>query len=291
MAARLSPGDYYGQIVGQGSCSGALFSELDHRSPKRLPRHTHGHSFACMLTRGGYRERWGRSDVWYDPFTVVFHPEDFCHMDEIGPGGAHLFVMELPKSSFESLGLSAPTGVRTGSREFPVSQAALRLLAAQRSGESLDEPFAILAAELARARNAVEKSRPHWLDQVVEMIHEECSQPLTLLQMARQAAVHPVHLSRTFRQFEGCSLSTRLRQLRLKRAMRAIVESTASLADIAASCGFTDQSHMNRTFGELLGMTPGRFRLMLPRQGHNPPQAGRIKLESQDREADQTDET
>jgi AraC family transcriptional regulator len=215
-----------------------------------------------MLTKGGYREQWGRSDLWYEPFSLVFHPEDFCHVDEIGPGGANLFVIELPRQSFDSLGLAAPTRVLDGAREFPVSLAAIRLYAAHRLGDPLDLPFADMAAALSGVRDSAERARPQWLDRVVELLQEEHSSPLTLVDMARIAGVHPVHLSRTFERFEGCTLSVRLRQLRLKRAMNTMVESDMNLADVALDCGFTDQSHMTRVFGQSLGMTPGQFRLM-----------------------------
>lgn len=35
---------------------------------------------------------------------------------------------------------------------------------------------------------------------------------------------------------------------------------SAPLPDVAASCGFADQSHMNRVFRKRVGQTPGQFR-------------------------------
>ena len=47
-----------------------------------------------------------------------------------------------------------------------------------------------------------------------------------------------------------------VRRRRVERATVQLRASTAPLADIAAECGFCDQSHMNRAFRAVLGRTP-----------------------------------
>ena len=49
-------------------------------------------------------------------------------------------------------------------------------------------------------------------------------------------------------------------QQRLARARALLSRTDAPLLGIAASCGFADQSHMNRVFKKRVGQTPGQFR-------------------------------
>jgi AraC-like DNA-binding protein len=60
---------------------------------------------------------------------------------------------------------------------------------------------------------------------------------------------------------------TYLRKLRLRMASRALVYGTQSLADVAASCGFSDQSHFTRVFREHFGETPRTYRTRHTRDG------------------------
>jgi AraC-like DNA-binding protein len=47
-----------------------------------------------------------------------------------------------------------------------------------------------------------------------------------------------------------------------------LLEHDVPLAEIAAHCGFADQSHFTRAFGRAYGAPPGRYRASL-RAGHH----------------------
>jgi AraC-like DNA-binding protein len=51
-----------------------------------------------------------------------------------------------------------------------------------------------------------------------------------------------------------------LRKLRLRVASRALVDTGETLAEIAAGCGFSDQSHFTREFRRHFGRTPRDYR-------------------------------
>jgi len=51
-----------------------------------------------------------------------------------------------------------------------------------------------------------------------------------------------------------------LRKLRLRIASRALVDTNASLSEIALTCGFADQSHFSREFRRHFGRTPREYR-------------------------------
>lgn len=100
---------------------------------------------------------------------------------------------------------------------------------------------------------------PAWLERAYDHIWSS-TQELSVARVAEDAGVHPVHLARVFNDYLGCAPGEALRGRRLERAAGALGRSGAALADVAARFGFSDQSHMTRSFRAGFGMTPLAFR-------------------------------
>jgi len=67
------------------------------------------------------------------------------------------------------------------------------------------------------------------------------------------------HLSTRFRAQVGLPPKTFARLLRFELARRLMNERPARWADLAAECGYADQSHLNREFRELGGTSPAQL--------------------------------
>ncbi|MDQ4118747.1 MAG: helix-turn-helix transcriptional regulator [Actinomycetota bacterium] len=68
------------------------------------------------------------------------------------------------------------------------------------------------------------------------------------------------HLLTRFRDQVGLAPKATGRVLRFERASGLVVAGTSTLADIAATCGYSDQPHLVREFRALAGVTPTRYR-------------------------------
>ena len=68
--------------------------------------------------------------------------------------------------------------------------------------------------------------------------------------------VRGAHVTKWVRAWRGEGIAETLRRRRVERAALRLRGGDAPLADIAAECGFCDQSHMNRAFRIVLGRTP-----------------------------------
>lgn len=67
------------------------------------------------------------------------------------------------------------------------------------------------------------------------------------------------HLGSQFRSEYGIGLKDAARIVRFDRARRLIPEGRGSLAEIAVSCGYADQAHLNRDFRDFVGLSPSRW--------------------------------
>ena len=70
----------------------------------------------------------------------------------------------------------------------------------------------------------------------------------------------PTYFSEYFRAHAGESLQTYLTTSRLKVAEARLLHSDSSAKEIAAQLGFTDTSHLSRTFKKAYGCTIQQFR-------------------------------
>jgi AraC family transcriptional regulator len=93
----------------------------------------------------------------------------------------------------------------------------------------------------------------------MEFIHENLSNDITLDRIAASARLSPFHFSRTFKQATGLSPHQYVTHERIEHAKKLITEGELALSEVATACGFCDQSHLNKHFKKITGVTPGEF--------------------------------
>lgn len=64
----------------------------------------------------------------------------------------------------------------------------------------------------------------------------------------------------SFKKRYGITVNTYLTSLRLERAKELLDEGSSSIAEIAAECGFSDQSYFSKVFSALVGISPSEYR-------------------------------
>jgi AraC-like DNA-binding protein len=85
--------------------------------------------------------------------------------------------------------------------------------------------------------------------------------------LAAELGVSERHLSRRFKTVFGTGPKRFARIARVEQVLAARRRGSA-WADIAYSCGFTDQAHLVHDFNAILGATPNDF-LRSPLTGHS----------------------
>ena len=101
---------------------------------------------------------------------------------------------------------------------------------------------------------------PWQLRRAKEMLLSRLDEPISLAELARACKLSVGHFARAFRQTTGQPPHRWLMEQRIEKAKQLLVDSTLSLAEIAQTCGFADQSHFTRAFAQLTHASPGQWR-------------------------------
>jgi AraC-like DNA-binding protein len=134
-------------------------------------------------------------------------------------------------------------------------------LLADHLGRALRDHVSHTYGEVQSARRRVGGGLAPWqVRRAKHILAKNLSGELPLARIARECDLSARHFARAFRQSLGIAPHQWLLKLRLERAKEQLLNSDASLADIAVDCGFADQSHFTRAFTKGIGASPGQWR-------------------------------
>jgi AraC family transcriptional regulator len=231
-----------------------------------LPPHLHERVSFAIILEGGFDVLFGRKSYPCPPATVFTEPLGEKHSNRLGPGGAHVLVLQPDHgqvdlfqpcrsifdqvSHFQHQGIAGISWRLAHELRAPDTASALAL---QGLG------FEMLAMA-ARVNTPPPSLPPAWLVRAADLIHSLFLEELSVEAIAREVGVHPVHLARVFRKHYRQSIGAFVRRLRLDWAAAQLATTDDGIACIAASAGFSDQSHFTRAFKRYVGIAPGRYR-------------------------------
>jgi AraC family transcriptional regulator len=268
--SRLQGGQFFGAVRQRIEHSAAVFTDLRHPIPRKLPMHSHELPFFGLLLHGFYGERYGREHKQFSPMSLMFRPAGIPHQDEIAPGGLRFFHVELRPRWKQRLAACSGNLDRgcEDSRGGPFFWLSMKLFRETFAGHAPDalcveSLLAELTGLAARLPLEEHKHPPAWLARVLERLHAEHCTRLTLDGLSAEAGVHPVHLSRVFRRFQREGIGDYTRCLRIRESCRYLLNANLPLAELSQLLGFADQSHFTREFRRVTGLTPHAFRTHL----------------------------
>jgi AraC family transcriptional regulator len=95
---------------------------------------------------------------------------------------------------------------------------------------------------------------------VAELLRENLEGQIGLANLAHECGLSVSHFARSFKTSFGISTHQWLIQHRIDHAKELMSQTSLSLIEIAIQSGFSDQAAFTRTFHQLVGVTPGRWR-------------------------------
>jgi len=101
---------------------------------------------------------------------------------------------------------------------------------------------------------------PSQLRRVVEYLDALLPGRVNLAHLATLAGLSQSHFSRAFKASTGMAPYRWQLDARIRRAQALLIDSSASLDDVAEATGFADAVHFGRTFRKFTGATPAAWR-------------------------------
>jgi AraC family transcriptional regulator len=98
-----------------------------------------------------------------------------------------------------------------------------------------------------------------------EILHANIKRGVPLKEVARECGLSVGYFSHAFRRTLGVAPHKWLTEQRVVLSKEKLRDDGLSLSDVAAECGFSDQSHLTRIFRQAVGVSPGAWRRALTR--------------------------
>ena len=262
---KLEKYEYVNSVVLKRRTKSAVLAQEMYRDPFDHAKHTHEMAYFIVTDNLPYKEKIGGKTLIHAPKSLIWRPGGLSHADSMAESNGRCFSIWLTKKSLETFASYAKIPAEFSEKNTHLAALSLRLMREFRnwSDSSLLITEGLVLEILGNStKKSVkrEKAPPSWLNRVVEKLEVEFAQKHTNGSLAADAGVHPVYLARVFRSFFGCSIGEHLKAKRVYHARQLLVDSELSLAAIAFTSGFSDQSQFTRAFKEVVGITPGAFR-------------------------------
>lgn len=100
----------------------------------------------------------------------------------------------------------------------------------------------------------------HQLSPVLQYIHKNLHEKLTVEQLAIQQCLHPDYFSRLFLEILGIRPLDYINNKRIEKAQLLLSTSNASLSEVAEMVGIPNIYYFSRLFRQKLHMPPGKYR-------------------------------
>lgn len=203
-------------------------------------------------------------DAWPGEFALA--APGVSVFSESGHGGEYL-LLEVDAAVAPPVA-GAPRRLFPGQRQAMAAACSLRrvLLSGRPDAGQAAQLAAVLLAQGALLLDgATVRSAPYDADRalharVLEAIEEGLASPLPLEELAALSGLPLLRFLRSFAHATGMTPHAWITERRLQRARRLLRHSSLPLADIAAACGFSHQSHLGVLLKRATGHTPARYR-------------------------------
>ena len=216
--------------------------------------HQHHAAQLCVGLDGPLRMR-ARKDLGWREHRGFYVPPDEPHEFTATTTSTAILYVEAESAEFAALyaRMQGAAGARAAD-PLPCTLEALRQLAAV--GGSVEQADAACVAWLGLGRSAQQTQMrdPRIVDSLA-LIRSGLDQPLRLAALARALNMSPSWLSHQFTEQVGMPLRRYVLWQRLWRAVESALKGSP-LTEAAHAAGFSDSSHLSRTFRATFGVAP-----------------------------------
>jgi AraC family transcriptional regulator len=262
---KLRPGRYFGQTLRRRAGEQLVVSEVRFPPRVRVPRHSHDRSIFNFVLAGAYVEYSDHRSIECRPPVLLFHRAGEIHWERFSRAGARCLTVEFDPAWVEDVERDRDRVDRTlcfarGEWTWVAAPIRQELYLRDDLTPMVVEAYVRILLAAGLRHEGRSGAPPSFLERARSILDDRFPERFQLGDIAREVQVHPSHLARAFRRHYRTSPGEYVRRLRVDYACRELASRERTLAEIAQSAGFADQSHFTRTFRKLTGTTPARYR-------------------------------
>ncbi len=269
MARILPPGEFIGELersVDLPGLSVSLRRSTADPVAMRDGDHVHDEAHLMLVLDSGYSSSAHGAPVLSTAALLLYNPPGVAHRDHYEAWGGRFLTVSVGRGRFAEVceGATLPAEpVAITSQQ--ANAAARRITGAMVAGEAraglhLEHLCLELLGAASSARAPGGTRAPSWLGRALEFLADgNGGGRVRVGEVARAVGVHPIYLARAFRRHVGCTPGEYARRHRMDRATGLLRAGRLGIAEIAASLGYGDQSHLSNEFRACLGCTPARY--------------------------------
>lgn len=158
-----------------------------------------------------------------------------------------------------------------GVSENEVGSLMMRYLArrdACRNAESVNAlTLELLIDCTLRVKERLDARNSGLADSVRTFVDSRIGEKITVAQIAAAFQKNPSYLNSCFKNLTGECITDYIARRKVEEAKKLLCRPENQMADIWVSLGYCDQSHFNKSFKKMTGMTPTQYRSRLPDSG------------------------
>ena len=99
------------------------------------------------------------------------------------------------------------------------------------------------------------------ISEIIGYINNHYKEAITLSTISQQFYISACHFSRTFKKTTGLSFTEYLNNVRIKEARKLLHKKDISITRVAELTGFNNNTHFNRVFKSIMGMSPINYKI------------------------------
>ena len=246
---------------------GFIIAEKGYSSAIKIPKHEHESVVMSIPLRGSFVESNSFSSYLCQRHGLSINPAGEHHASRFAEGSSTCLVISSHSDNtamdhWATRLFAEPTYVR----DSKFTALALHIIKELKDSDTVSgiliEGLALEMMALAARGSSIRRNTriPKWLARVQDHLNGNADQSHRLQDLAEIGGVHQTTLCRLFRRHYKCSVGEYIRNLRLERSAKDLCDPNLTLAEIASSAGFYDQSHFTNTFKRHFGVTPSEYR-------------------------------
>lgn len=260
-------GQFYGKTNETVFLDGLILNDADYLHD-RVDWHYHENPYFTFLLQGSVLEGNKKQVNECTSGSLLFHHWQDAHYNIGSKEFTRGFHIEIQPSWFAAFDI--PPNTIEGSINIADPRIKILMynifketkLADKTRQLTIDALLIETFALLSQTTETAGKRKPIWVNKVKDALHA-APENWQLMDLAKLANIHPVHLSRDFPKYFHVTLGDYIRSIKIQRALSLLPNRDLSLTDIAIHCDFADQSHFIRSFKASQQLTPLRFRKLL----------------------------